>query len=147
VSERRICGLVKVSRSLYRYRSRAKDQAVLRGRIRDLAATRVRYGYRRIQIMLEREGWKVNHKRVYRLYKQEGLELRLETRKKKRAAFPRVPCPEATRPNDRWSIDFLSDRLADGRSFRVLTIVDNVSRAHGAPRSCRLVLLSKRIRT
>jgi putative transposase len=64
MSERRACGLVKVSRSLYRYRSRAKDQAVLRGRIRDLAATRVRYGYRRIQIMLEREGWKVNHKRV-----------------------------------------------------------------------------------
>lgn len=78
------------------------------------------------------EGRKVNHKRVYRLYKQEGLELRLATRKKKRAALPRVPCPPATAPNERWSVDFVSDRLADGRAFRILALVDNVSRVSPA---------------
>lgn len=117
---------------MVRYRSQAKDQSALRIRIRDFATSRVRYGYRRIQILLQREGWKVNHKRVYRLYKQEGLELRLKTRKKKRAALPRAVCPEATAPNDRWSIDFVSDRLADGRAFRVLSLVDNVSRVSPA---------------
>ncbi len=116
---------------MIRYRSQAKDQSVLRIRIRDIAAARVRYGYRRIQILLQREGWKVNHKRAgtlwVRLYKQEGLELRLKTRKKKRAAQHRAVCPEATASNDRWSIDFVSDQLADGRAFRVLSLVDNVS--------------------
>ena len=117
---------------MVRYRSQAKDQSALRIRIRDFATSRVRYGYRRIQILLQREGWKVNHKRVYRLYKQEGLELRLKTRKKKRVALPRAVCPEAAAPNDRWSIDFVSDRLSDGRAFRVLSLVDNVSRVSPA---------------
>ncbi len=102
---------------MVRDRSQAKDQSALRIRIRDFSTSRVRYGYRRIQILLEREGWKVSHKRVYRLCKQESLELRLKTRKKKRAALPRAVCPEATAPNDRWSIDFVSDRLADDRAF------------------------------
>jgi len=110
-----------------RYKSRADEQIPLRIRLKDLAAARVRWGYRRLHVLLGREGWKVNHKRVYRLYKQEGLELRLRT-KKKRVALPRVPCPEATAPNQRWNLDFVSDRLADGRAFRVLTLVDNVSR-------------------
>ncbi len=100
-------------------------------RLRDLAAARVRWGYKRLHILLRREGWKVNHKRVHRLYKLEGLNLRLKT-KKKRVALPRVPCPQATAPNDRWSLDFISDRLADGRAFRVLTLVDNVSRVSPA---------------
>ena len=100
----------------------------MRIRIRDLALARVRYGYRRIQVLLERERWTVNHKRVYRLYKQEGLELRLKTRKKKRVVQPRSLNPDATLPNDRWSSDFMSDKFADGRSFRVLTLVENVSR-------------------
>ena len=117
---------------MVRYRCEANDQSALQIRIRDFATSRVRYGYRRIQILLQREGWKVNQKRVYRLYKQEGLELRLKTRKKKRAALPRAVCPEATAPNDRWSIDFVSDRLADGRAFRVLSLVDNVSRVSPA---------------
>jgi putative transposase len=112
---------------LFRYRSRAKDQSALRLRLRDLAASRVRWGYRRLHVLLRREGWEVNHKRVHRLYKLEGLNLRLKT-KKKRVALPRVLCPEATAPNERWSLDFVSDRLADGRAFRVLTLVDNVSR-------------------
>jgi len=117
---------------MVRYRSQAKDQSALRIRIRDFPTTRVRYGYRRIQILLQREGWKVNHKRVYRLYMQEGLELKLKTRKKKRVALPRAVCPEAAAPNDRWSIDFVSDRLSDGRAFRVLSLVDNVSRVSPA---------------
>jgi len=127
VSERLACRLAGVARSSYRYRSVAADQAALRLRLRDLAATRVRYGYRRLHILLRREGWRVNHKRVYRLYREEGLGIRVK-RRKKLASAPRVLPPPATRPLERWSLDFLSDSLVDGRRFRVLTIVDNVSR-------------------
>jgi putative transposase len=131
VSERRACRLAGVARSSYRYRSVAADQAALRLRLRDLAATRVRYGYRRLHILLRREGWRVNHKRVYRLYREEGLGIRVK-RRKKLASAPRVLPPPATRPLERWSLDFLSDSLVDGRRFRVLTIVDNVSRVSPA---------------
>ena len=131
VSERRACRLAGVARSSYRYRSVAADQAALRLRLRDLAATRVRYGYRRLHILLRREGWRVNHKRVYRLYREEGLGIRV-TRRKKLASAPRVLPPPATRPLERWSLDVLSDSLVDGRRFRVLTIVDNVSRVSPA---------------
>jgi putative transposase len=130
-SERKACRTLGVSRSSMRYQSRADQQGALRLRLKDLAAARVRWGYRRLHVLLGREGRKVNHKRVYRLYKQEGLELRLRT-KKKRAALPRVPCPQASAPNERWGLDFVSDRLADGRAFRVLTLVDNVSRVSPA---------------
>ena len=131
VSERRACRLVGVARSSYRYRSQAADQTALRLRLRDLAATRVRYGYRRLHILLRREGWQVNHKRVYRLYREEGLGIRVK-RRKKLASAPRVLPPPATQPCERWSLDFLSDSLVDGRRFRVLTIVDNVSRVSPA---------------
>jgi putative transposase len=131
VSERRACRLAGVARSSFRYRSVAADQTPLRLRLRDLAATRVRYGYRRLHILLRREGWRVNHKRVYRLYREEGLGIRVK-RRKKLASAPRVLPPPATRPQERWSLDFLSDSLADGRRFRVLTIVDNVSRVSPA---------------
>jgi transposase InsO family protein len=92
---------------------------------------RVRYGYRRIHILLRREGWNVNAKRVYRLYRQEGLSLHYK-RAKKRVSVPRVTPPPATRPNERWSIDSLKDRLLDGRPFRVFTVVDNVSKVSPA---------------
>jgi putative transposase len=131
VSERRACRLVGVARSSYRYRSQAADQTALRLRLRDLAATRVRYGYRRLHILLRREGWRVNHKRVYRLYREEGLGIRVK-RRKKLASAPRVLPARPTRPRERWSLDFLPDSLADGRRFRVLTIVDNVSRVSPA---------------
>jgi putative transposase len=127
VSERRACRLAGVARSSYRYRSHAADHTALRLRLRDLAATRVRYGYRRLHVLLRREGWRVNHKRVYRLYREEGLGIRVK-RRKKLASVPRVLPPPATRPQERWSLDFLSDSLANGCRFRVLTIVDNVSR-------------------
>jgi putative transposase len=131
ISERRACRIAGVPRSSCRYRSVAADQIALRLRLRDLAATRVRYGYRRLHILLRREGWRVNHKRVYRLYREEGLGIRVK-RRKKLASATRVLPPPATQPFERWSLDFLSDSLADGRRFRVLTIVDNVSRVSPA---------------
>src|SRR5215217_2488489 len=127
VSERRACRVAGVPRSTCRYRSTARDQTALRVRLRDLAATRVRYGYRRLHVLLRREGWQINHKRVYRLYREEGLAIRVKRRKKLTSAS-RVPPTPATRPLERWSLDFLSDSLVDGRRFRILTIVDNVSR-------------------
>jgi putative transposase len=96
-------------------------------RIRDIAAARVRYGYRRLHVLLSREGWHVNHKRVYRLYRLQGLSLRLKTRKKHISGV-RVALAPAKVPNERWSMDFMSDSLYDGRRFRVLTLVDTMSR-------------------
>jgi len=130
VSERRACRVAGVPRTTMRYRSRARDQSPLRRRIKELAAVRVRYGYRRLHILLRREGWQVNAKRVYRLYREEGLSLRLK-RPKKQVSVPRVT-PPAARPNERWSIDFLRDSLADGRPFRVFTVVDNVTKVSPA---------------
>jgi putative transposase len=131
VSARRACRVVGVSRSTWRYRSQAQDQTVLRLRLRDLAATRVRYGYRRLHVLRKREGWQVTHKRVDRLYREEGLGIRIK-RKKKRTCVPRVMPAPAQRPQERWSMDFLTDSLADGRRFRVLTLVENVSRVSPA---------------
>ena len=131
VSERRACRVAAGPRSSCRYRSVARDQAALRIRLRDLAAARVRYGYRRLHVLLRREGWRVNHKRVYRLSREEGLGIRAK-RRRKRVSGPRVLPPPAQRPQERWSLDFLADSLADGRRFRVLTIVDNVSRVSPA---------------
>ena len=99
----------------------------LRLRLRELAGSRVRYGYRRLTVLLRREGWTVNAKRVYRLYQQEGLQVRT-TKRTKRAGQVRVPLPGASRPNQRWSMDFVSDRFADGRWFRILTVVDQYTR-------------------
>ena len=106
-----------------RYQSQRDPQTELRMRLRELAGSRVRYGYRRLTVLLRREGWVVNTKRVYRLYHEEGLQVRTKKRSK-RAAHARVPLPEAARPNQRWSMDFVSDRLTDGRWFRILTVVD-----------------------
>jgi putative transposase len=131
VSERRACRVAGMSRSTCRYRSVARDQTALRVRLRDLAAARVRYGYRRLHVLLRREGWAVNHKRVHRLYREEGLGIRVK-RRTKRVSASRVPPPAAERPQERWSLDFLTDSLADGRRFRVLTLVDNVSRVSPA---------------
>jgi len=99
----------------------------LRMRLRELAESRVRYGYRRLTVLLRREGWAVNTKRVYRLYRQDILPVP-RPKRLKRAARCRVPIPTATRPNERWSMDFVSDRLADGRWFRILTVVDQYTR-------------------
>lgn len=131
VSERRACAVVAMSRSSNRYRSTAQDQTALRMRLRDLAAARVRYGYRRLHVLLRREGWSVNHKRIYRLYRLEGLALRRRCRRK-RASTVRIMPVHAQMPNERWSMDFVSDTLANGQRFRALTLVDNVSRVSPA---------------
>ena len=104
------------------------DQAPLRLRIRDLAATRMRYGYFRIYILLRREGWLVNHKRVYRLYREDGLSLRLKRPRRNVSAANRERQPAAAAPNDMWSMDFVSDALFDGRRLRALTVVDAFTR-------------------
>ena len=109
------------------YQSCKRDRGELRVRLRDLAAVRVRYGYRRLHVLLRREGWKVNHKLVYRIYKEEGLEVRTKTRRKRISAL-RVVLPAARMPKERWSMDFVSDSLHDGRRFRVLTLVDHFTR-------------------
>jgi len=96
-------------------------------RLRELAASRVRYGYRRLTVLLKREGWAVNAKRIYRLYTEEGLIVRT-TQRKKRAQRQRVPQGSAVRRNQKWSMDFVAQRLADGRWMRVLTIVDQFTR-------------------
>ena len=128
VSERRSCVALGVERSTIRYRSTKTDQEPLRLRIRDLAKTRVRYGYFRIYILLRREGWMINHKRVYRLYREEGLSLRLKRPRRHVSAANRERQPAATTPNALWSMDFVSDALFDGRRLRALTVVDAFTR-------------------
>jgi putative transposase len=96
-------------------------------RLKELAAVRVRFGYLRLWALLRREGWQVNKKRVYRLYRMEGLEVRTKKRRKI-ASQVRVPLATATAPNQRWAMDFVSDRLQDGTPFRVLTVIDQFSR-------------------
>jgi putative transposase len=128
VSERRACRLVGIGRSTLRYRKHARsDEPSLRQRLRDLAAARPRFGYRRLHVLLRREGVIINHKRVERLYREEGLAVRRRTRKRVardgrgRAALP-------TRPNQQWGIDFVSDTLAWGRRIRLFTVVDVFTR-------------------
>jgi putative transposase len=116
-----------IQRSSYHYQSRASGQEALRMRLREMASVRVRYGYRRLTVLLRREGWKVNAKRVYRLYKLEGLEVRTKKRRK-RATHARAAQAVASRASERWSMDFVSDRLENGQAFRTLTIVDQFSR-------------------
>lgn len=123
----RACGLTGISRSLYRYRSKRAEGAVLRQRIGELAAVKRRYGYRRIHVLLKREGWRVNVKRTYRLYREAGLAVR--RRKRKRIGpFERKPLPKPLQANVSWSMDFVSDGLANGRRLRCLTIVDDCTR-------------------
>ncbi len=127
-SERRVCQVLKCRRSSYRYESMADEQAALRMKIKDLALARVSYGYRRLHILLQREGWKVNHKRVYRLYKQEGLIMRPKRHKRHVSACRRMERVEAGSANEGWSMDFMSDELYNGQRIRLLTLVDNFTR-------------------
>jgi putative transposase len=127
MSERRACRTIGVSRSTLRYETEREDPAELRTRLRELAQARPRFGYRRLHVLLRREGRRVNHKRIYRLYRQEGLSVR--RRKRKRVAGGRGPILlPPTKINQRWSMDFMGDTLATGRTFRLLNIVDDFSR-------------------
>ena len=126
MSERRACGLVNVSRMTMRYASR-RDDTMLRARLRELAAHRRRWGYRKLRILLLREGMVVNHKRVYRVYREEGLSVR--KRKRKRAvSAARTPLVRPARPDEAWGLDFVSDATWSGRKLRLLTVVDLYTR-------------------
>lgn len=127
-SERRACSGLGWSRSSHRYRSVADPQKVLRMRLKELAGVRIGYGYRRLHVLLQREGWLVNHKRVYRLYREEGLALRKKPPRRRVACVKREIKPTAVAKTDCWSMDFVSDQLFDGRRLRVLTLVDNHTR-------------------
>jgi putative transposase len=128
VSERRACRVVGISRSSRRYEPKPRaDEPALRQRLRELAAERRRFGYRRLHVLLAREGIAVNHKRVERLYHDEGLTVRRRSRKRV-AAADRTPVLLPTAPNEQWSLDFVSDALAWGRRIRLLAVVDAVTR-------------------
>ena len=127
-SVRQACRAMMISRSLYFYRSVAADQTPLRSRINEIAAARVRYGYKRIYVSLRREGWSINHKCVYRLYKQEGLSLFERRPRRHRSASHRAPPRETRTINECWSMDFVSDQLYAGRKLRTLTLVDVFTR-------------------
>jgi len=127
VSERRACSLVEISRLTYRYRGRDKGDGPIRERMRALAHRWPRFGYRRLGVMLGRENMAANHKRIYRLYTEEGLKVRRK-RKKLRSQVRTAPMLVPSRVNERWSMDFMSDCLATGRRFRTLNIVDDLTR-------------------
>jgi putative transposase len=128
VKVRRACRLAGFSKSAWYKRSTARDQSALRLRIREIAHSRPRFGYPRIHVMLRREGWPVNKKRVYRWYRLEGLQIRMRVGRRKHMCLHRGLVPKATRRNERWSMDFVHDQLIDGRPIRMLTVVDQLSR-------------------
>jgi putative transposase len=127
MSERRACRVVGADRKSMRYRPTQPDDAELRARLRELAAERRRFGYRRLHILLRRDGVLINRKKTQRLYREEGLTVR-RRRCRKRAVGARAPAPVLALPNQRWSLDFVHDQLVTGRRFRVLNIVDDVTR-------------------
>jgi putative transposase len=126
-AERRACIMASLQRSTCRYESQRKNDPKLDKRLRELAEERPRFGYRRLHALLRREGWAVNRKRVYRMYKAAGLAVRRRKRKKLRESRP-APAVPVTRPNERWSMDFVHDYLADGRRFRTFNVVDAFTR-------------------
>jgi putative transposase len=128
MSERHACRLLGLGRSTHRYRARRQERDIeLRSRLKELAAKRMRFGYRRLTAMLVREGIAANHKRVYRLYREEGLAMRIRPRRRIRWTGAGSG-PVATRANERWSIDFVSDCVSTGRVIRMLTVVDDCTR-------------------
>lgn len=119
--------LVNISTSVYRYRPQEDNDDALRQRLREIAGQRKRFGSPRLHIMLKREGLVINHKRTERIYREEGLSLRRK-RRRKGAAGIRVMMPSPQKPNQRWSMDFVTDSIVTGRRFRALAIIDDYSR-------------------
>jgi putative transposase len=128
VATTRACELARFSRAAFYRKSQAKDQSALRLRIREIAHARPRFGYQRIHVMLRREGWSVNRKRIRRLYRLDGLQLRMRIRRRKHMCLHRGPAPAPSAPHERWSMDFVHDQLFDGQPFRILTVLDQLSR-------------------
>ena len=127
MSERRACNLVAADRKMIRYRSRRPPDTELRGRLRELANQRRRFGYRRLFILLHEEGEPSGINRIYRLYREEGLAVR-RRRSRRKAIGTRAPILVEAKPNARWSLDFVHDQLACGHRFRILNIADDVTR-------------------
>src|SRR6201996_9356496 len=122
VSIRRACHVFLVDTSTYHYKSRRPGQAVLEQRIKEICQTRVRYGYRRVHVLLRREGWPINQKRTRRIYRELGLQLRNKTPKRRVKAKLRDDRRPATHSNETWAMDFVHDQLATGRKITGLTI-------------------------
>jgi putative transposase len=127
MSERRACKAIGCCRMTMRYQTTRADDASLRQRMRAIAQERRRFGYRRLHVLLKREGYLINHKKLFRLYREEKLTVRRRGGRK-RAIGTRAPMLVPMMPNDRWSLDFVSDQLTDGRRFRILTVVDDCTR-------------------
>jgi len=151
VSERRAIRWMGFARSTARYQSMRPPQEELCGRIRQLAGERPRWGYRRIHVLLRREGWVVNRKRVQRLYREQGLAVRRKG-KRRRSQAPQPIRAVLGRPDERWSLDFVSDTLSTGRTFRCLVVLDEYTRealaidvAHSMP-STRVIEILERLR-
>lgn len=128
VSIRRACRVLEVDTSTYHYKSRRREQAGIEARIREICQTRVRYGYRRVHVLLRREGWEINMKRTHRIYNDLGLQLRRKPPKRRVKAKLREDRCDATAPNETLAMDFVHDQLATGRKIRVLTVVDTFTR-------------------
>lgn len=127
ISERRACRIAGADRKMVRYQSKRAPDTELRGRLRELANERRRFGYRRLFVLLRREGESSGINRIYRLYREEGLMVR-KRKARRKAIGTRAPILIEARPNARWSLDFVHDQLANGRRFRVLNVVDDVTR-------------------
>ena len=126
-NQRRACALAGIDPRVYMRRSTRPADTELRERLNELSSERCRFGYRRLHLLLGREGWKVNWKKLYRIYREEGLTVR-KRGGRKRALGTRAPMTIPQRPNQRWSLDFVSDSLSDGHRFRVLCVIDDFSR-------------------
>ena len=127
-SERRACRLTRQHRSTHRKPSVRDPRTALRQRMREIAATRIRSGYRRVHVLLKREGWEFGRNVVYRIYREEGLSLRTKRPRRRKMCVQRQARCKPTAPNDVWSLDFMADQLADGRRFRLLTVIDVFTR-------------------
>lgn len=127
ISSQRACRLMLIGRSSYYYRSHRKEHIALKMRLKELSMVRVRFGYPRLTVLLQREGWKVGKKLVYRLYRELGLQMRSK-RRRKLVSARRGERTEAVTANEKWSMDFVAERLEDGRAFRVLTMIDQFTR-------------------
>ena len=126
LSERAACQLVGLSRTGYRYQRRKRSDELLRARLKVLASHYPRYGYLLLHNLLKGEGLVINKKKTYRIYKEENLQVR--TKKRKKLQRPRLVMATPSRTNERWSMDFVYDQLANGRRFRVLNIIDDFNR-------------------
>jgi putative transposase len=126
-NQKRACALAGIDPRVYRRVSKRPADTELRGRLKELSSERRRFGYRRLHVLLRREGWQVNWKKLYRIYKEEGLTVRKQGGRK-RALGTRAPLAIPQGPNQRWSLDFVSDSLSCGRRFRILNVIDDFSR-------------------